>query len=44
MRRFMSTAARPNVYFDVSIGGAAPQRIEFVLYSDVVPKVTKWPW
>ncbi|WP_439680938.1 peptidylprolyl isomerase [Embleya sp. MST-111070] len=31
----------PDVFFDVSIGGQAPQRIEFKLYDDVVPKTAR---
>lgn len=34
-----STATRPKVFFDVSIGGGPAQRIEFTLFNDVVPKV-----
>jgi cyclophilin family peptidyl-prolyl cis-trans isomerase len=31
----------PRVFFDVAIGDAAPQRIEFKLYADVVPKTAE---
>jgi len=31
-------AARPRVYFDISIGGAPAGRLTFELYADVVPK------
>jgi peptidyl-prolyl isomerase D len=31
----------PRVYFDLAIGDAAPQRIEFKLYADVVPKTAE---
>lgn len=30
-----------NVFFDISFGGAAPSRIVFKLYDDVVPKTAK---
>ncbi|KAJ7151955.1 cyclophilin [Mycena filopes] len=29
-----------NVYFDITIAGKAPQRVEFKLFDDVVPKTT----
>jgi cyclophilin family peptidyl-prolyl cis-trans isomerase len=32
---------RPRVFFDVSIGGAAPERIEMELYNDIVPKTAE---
>ena len=35
---FRSFSTLPNVFFDVSIGGATPKRIEFELADDVVPK------
>ena len=33
--------SRPRVCFDVSIGGGAARRIEFSLYSDVVPRTAE---
>ena len=33
--------SNPQVFFDVSIGGGAPKRIEFVLYADKVPKTAE---
>jgi cyclophilin family peptidyl-prolyl cis-trans isomerase len=33
--------ASNKVFFDVSIGGGAPKRIEFLLYSDKVPKTAE---
>jgi len=30
-----------NVYFDISIGNAAPERVVFKLYDDVVPKTCR---
>jgi cyclophilin family peptidyl-prolyl cis-trans isomerase len=33
--------SRPNVYFDIEINGQAAGRIEFSLYSDVVPKTAE---
>jgi cyclophilin family peptidyl-prolyl cis-trans isomerase len=34
-------AGCPKVFFDVSIGGAAPKRIEFVLRNDIVPNTVE---
>lgn len=36
-----AAAARPRVFFDVSIGGKPAGRIEFELYSDVVPRTAE---
>lgn len=33
--------ARPRVFFDISIGGKPAGRIEFELYSDVVPRTAE---
>lgn len=38
MTRGFADAAKPNVFFDVTIAGGAPKRIEFKLFDDVVPK------
>ena len=34
-------AARPKVFFDISIGGAPAGRLEFELYNDAVPKTAE---
>lgn len=31
----------PRVYFDIAIGDAAPERVEFKLYANVVPKTAE---
>lgn len=33
--------SNPKVFFDVSIGGAAPKRMTFELFADVVPKTAE---
>ena len=33
----VTNPANPRVYFDVSIGGAAAERVEFELFADKVP-------
>jgi hypothetical protein len=40
-RRFFATATRPTVFLDVSLGGEPSKRIEFQLYTDVVPKTSE---
>jgi hypothetical protein len=39
--KMAAAAARPRVFFDVSIGGKPAGRIEFELYSDVVPRTAE---
>ncbi|VDB87091.1 unnamed protein product [Peniophora sp. CBMAI 1063] len=36
--RFMSTTAKPNVFFDIAVNGQPQGRIVFKLYDEVVPK------
>jgi peptidylprolyl isomerase len=33
--------ARPKVFFDIAIGKAAPKKVTFELYSDIVPKTAE---
>jgi len=40
-RRMMSSAAKSNVFFDMTVGGKAAGRIEFKLYDDVVPRTAR---
>ncbi len=43
MRAYSATAAasRPRVFFDLSVNKAAPQRVEFSLFADTVPKTAE---
>jgi hypothetical protein len=40
-RRNSMSAHRTKVFFDISIGGSAAGRLEFILYSDIVPKTAE---
>eukprot|EP01017_Pseudomicrothorax_dubius_P020033 TRINITY_DN2200_c0_g1_i1.p1 TRINITY_DN2200_c0_g1~~TRINITY_DN2200_c0_g1_i1.p1 ORF type:complete len:185 (+),score=62.11 TRINITY_DN2200_c0_g1_i1:66-620(+) len=39
--RYMGDPNNPIVFFDISIGGAAPERIEFELFANIVPKTAE---